>query len=40
MTPLTYSAKNYDKFIGIDTDKKSYVFSVGDQDIMSKATEQ
>lgn len=37
MTPLSYSAKDYDIFIGIDTDKKSYVFSVGDYNVMSRA---
>ena len=37
MTPLSYSVKDHDTFIGIDTDKKSYVFSVGDHTIMSRA---
>jgi transposase len=37
MTPLSYSVKDYDTFIGIDVDKKSYVFSVGDHNTMSRA---
>jgi transposase len=37
MTPFSYSVKDYDTFIGIDTDKKSYVFSVGDDNSMSRA---
>ena len=37
MTPLTYSLRDYDKFIGIDVDKKSYVFSVGDHNSMKRA---
>lgn len=37
MTQLSYSAKNYDTFIGIDTDKKSFVFSIGDRNIVKRA---
>lgn len=37
MTPFTYSAKDFDTFIGIDTDKRSYVFSVGENTIMKRA---
>ena len=37
MTPLQYSVKDYDTFIGIDTDKKSYVFSVENHNTMSRA---
>ena len=37
MTLLSYSSKDYNSFIGIDVDKKSYVFSVGDHNIMSRA---
>jgi len=37
MTRLTYSTRDYDKFIGIDVDKKSYVFSIGDHDSMSRS---
>lgn len=37
MTQVSYSAKEYDTFIGIDVDKKSYVFTLGDHKIMSRA---
>lgn len=37
MTQVCYSATKYDAFIGIDVDKKSYVFTVGDYNIMSRA---
>jgi len=37
MTQVSYSATNFDTFIGIDVDKKSYVFTVGDHNIMSRA---
>ena len=37
MTPVTYLAREYDTFIGIDVDKKSFLFTVGNHDSMSRA---
>lgn len=37
MTRVSYSAQDYDRYIGIDVDKKSYVFKVGDHNIMSRS---
>jgi|GEM_PF-4070617 hypothetical protein len=33
----TYSPSDYDIFIGIDTDKKSFSFTVKDRNIMKKS---
>ncbi|MFH0926222.1 MAG: hypothetical protein V1872_11455 [bacterium] len=37
MTQVSYSATKFDAFIGIDVDKKSYVFTLGDHNTMSRA---
>ena len=37
MTTMTYLPGNYDVFIGIDVDKRSFAFTVQDHDIMSRS---
>jgi len=37
MTSVSYSSKDFETFIGIDVDKKSYVFTVGDHYTLSRA---
>lgn len=37
MTSVSYSSKDFESFIGIDVDKKSYVFTVGDHNTLSRA---